>query len=165
MKIRRLYLIIVDSNHSFLTVPGNSKSIPSSSSSIGSKVNTYSSSTYRQNAAALMDQIKRDMKDHKRSFSGNSDVSHLTTHVGQHECVCHFNFHMVLILISLVKGIKKIRNVQSIPQVTVALHLQNLTLRVTRPAREKPNDMMTAVKRWLISFLTVPCEQKFYPQA
>lgn len=112
-----------------------------------------------------MDQIKRDMKDHKRSFSGNSDVSHLTTHVGQHECVCHFNFHMVLILISLVKGIKKIRNVQSIPQVTVALHLQNLTLRVTRPAREKPNDMMTAVKRWLISFLTVPCEQKFCPQA
>lgn len=73
-----------DSNHSFLTVPGNSKSIHSSSSSIGSKVNIYSSSTYRQNAAALMDQIKQDMKHHKRIFSGDSDVSHLTTHVGQH---------------------------------------------------------------------------------
>jgi len=106
MEIRRFNLTIIDS--SFLTVPGNSKSIPSSSNSIGSKVNTYSSSTYRQNAAALMDQIKRDMKNQKRIFSGDSDVSRLTTHVRQHECVPHFHFHMVLILISLVKRIKKI---------------------------------------------------------
>ncbi|KAJ6466377.1 hypothetical protein C8R45DRAFT_839425 [Mycena sanguinolenta] len=40
----------------------------------------YSSSTYRQQAAALMAQIKSDMKGNKRIFSGDSEMSHVTAH-------------------------------------------------------------------------------------
>ncbi|RDB17895.1 Septation initiation network scaffold protein cdc11 [Hypsizygus marmoreus] len=58
---------------SFLTVP-DGHSNPSNGGS-------YSSSTYRQQAAALMAQIKNDMKGQKRVFSGETDASYATTHV------------------------------------------------------------------------------------
>jgi hypothetical protein len=51
------------------------------SGTITSKANSYSSSTYRQKAAALMEQIKGDVKRHKRVFSGDTETSHVTTHV------------------------------------------------------------------------------------
>ncbi|KAG5648392.1 hypothetical protein DXG03_004966 [Asterophora parasitica] len=56
---------------SFLVVPG------SGSANSGS----YSSSTYRQQAAALMAQIKDDMRGRKRLFSGETDRSHVTSQV------------------------------------------------------------------------------------
>jgi len=43
------------------------------SSGANSRFGTYSSSTYRQKAAALMEQIKTDVKTHKRIFSGDSE--------------------------------------------------------------------------------------------
>ena len=51
-----------------------------------SKTNTYSSATYRQKAAALMEQIKTDVKRQKRVLSGDWDTSHTTTttHVEDH---------------------------------------------------------------------------------
>ncbi|KAF8073655.1 hypothetical protein FPV67DRAFT_1409515 [Lyophyllum atratum] len=42
---------------------------------------SYSSSTYRQQAAALMAQIKDDMKGQKRLFSGDTETSCVTSHV------------------------------------------------------------------------------------
>ncbi|KAF5315468.1 hypothetical protein D9619_007020 [Psilocybe cf. subviscida] len=67
---------------SFLSIPEQNISNPSTSSgTIGSKANSYSSISYRQKAEALMGQIKGDMKRHKRIFSGDSELSHVTTHV------------------------------------------------------------------------------------
>ena len=45
------------------------------------KANPYSSMTYRQKAAALMEQIKTDVKRQKRVSSGDWDTSHATTHI------------------------------------------------------------------------------------
>ena len=50
-----------------------------------SKTGSYSSATYRQKAAALMEQIKTDVKRQKRVLSGDWDTSHTTTtHVEDH---------------------------------------------------------------------------------
>ena len=51
-----------------------------------SKIGSYSSATYRQKAAALMEQIKTDVKHQKRALSGDWDTSHTTTttHVEDH---------------------------------------------------------------------------------
>ena len=49
-----------------------------------SKASSYSSTTYRQKAAALMKQIKTDVKRQKRVVSGDWDTSHTTTHVEDH---------------------------------------------------------------------------------
>ena len=58
-------------------------SIPEKASS--SKASSYSSATYRQKAAALMEQIKTDVKRHKRVLSSDWDTSHTaTTHVEDH---------------------------------------------------------------------------------
>ena len=50
------------------------------------KTGSYSSATYRQKAAALMEQIKTDVKRQKRVLSGDWDTSHTTTttHVEDH---------------------------------------------------------------------------------
>lgn len=48
---------------------------------------TYSSSSYRQKAAVLMEQIKSDVKSHKRTFSGDSeppDVTTISVHADKH---------------------------------------------------------------------------------
>ncbi|GLB38287.1 putative leucine-rich repeats, outliers [Lyophyllum shimeji] len=42
---------------------------------------SYSSSSYREQAAALMAQIKNDMKGQKRLFSGDTETSCVTSHV------------------------------------------------------------------------------------
>ncbi|KAJ7246415.1 hypothetical protein C8J57DRAFT_1724822 [Mycena rebaudengoi] len=74
---------------SLLSIPTNSDSNPSSTGTMNSNSTApYSSSTYRQQAAALMAQIKSDMKGNKRIFSGDSEMSHVTaelsfTHVAQ----------------------------------------------------------------------------------
>ncbi|KAJ6557226.1 hypothetical protein DFH09DRAFT_1163435 [Mycena vulgaris] len=65
---------------SLLNVPSNSDSNPSSSAGTVNSSAPYSSSTYRQQAAALMAQIKSDMKGNKRIFSGDSEMSHVTAH-------------------------------------------------------------------------------------
>ncbi|KAH9480554.1 Septation initiation network scaffold protein cdc11 [Psilocybe cubensis] len=65
---------------SFLAVPEQTSSNPSSSGT-ASQSTSYSSSSYRQKAAALMDQIKSDVKRQKRIFSGDTETSHVTTHV------------------------------------------------------------------------------------
>ena len=44
-----------------------------------SKIDSYSSATYRQKAAALMEQIKTDVKRRKRVLSGDWDTSHTAT--------------------------------------------------------------------------------------
>lgn len=67
---------------SLLNVPTSTERTASSS---GGTLNSngsgpYSSSTYRQQAAALMAQIKSDMKGNKRIFSGDSEMSHVTAH-------------------------------------------------------------------------------------
>ncbi|KAF8909016.1 hypothetical protein CPB84DRAFT_1766683 [Gymnopilus junonius] len=62
---------------SFLSVPEHSNSNPSSGST-ATPSTSYSSSSYRQKAAALMDQIKSDVKRQKRVFSGDSDMTHVT---------------------------------------------------------------------------------------
>ncbi|KAF7365458.1 hypothetical protein MVEN_00418800 [Mycena venus] len=49
----------------------------------------YSSSTYRQQAAALMAQIKSDMKGNKRIFSGDSELSHVTAHFDDEMSFAH----------------------------------------------------------------------------
>ncbi|KAF7357652.1 Sin component scaffold protein cdc11 [Mycena sanguinolenta] len=49
----------------------------------------YSSSTYRQQAAALMAQIKSDMKGNKRIFSGDSEMSHVTAHLEDEVSFAH----------------------------------------------------------------------------
>ncbi|KAF8895303.1 hypothetical protein BD779DRAFT_1797151 [Infundibulicybe gibba] len=70
---------------SFLAVPERSNSNPLlSNDTVGSR-GAYSSSTYRQQAAALMAQIKSDMKGQKRIFSGGTDVSSATTHLDEKE--------------------------------------------------------------------------------
>ncbi|PPQ81277.1 hypothetical protein CVT25_015061 [Psilocybe cyanescens] len=66
---------------SFLSVPDQSSNNPSTSGTTTSQSNLYSASSYRQKAAALMNQIKSDVKRQKRVFSGESDTSHITTHV------------------------------------------------------------------------------------
>ncbi|KDR82633.1 hypothetical protein GALMADRAFT_238061 [Galerina marginata CBS 339.88] len=66
---------------SFLSLPEHFNDNPSSSGTMTSQANSYSSSSYRQKAAALMDQIKSDVKRQKRVFSGDSEMSHVTTHV------------------------------------------------------------------------------------
>ncbi|KAJ7134344.1 hypothetical protein C8R44DRAFT_838531 [Mycena epipterygia] len=63
---------------SLLNVPTNTDSAPSSSGGTMNSSAPYSSSTYRQQAAALMAQIKSDMKGNKRIFSGDSEMSHVT---------------------------------------------------------------------------------------
>ncbi|KAG2010102.1 protein phosphatase regulatory subunit, variant 3 [Coprinopsis cinerea AmutBmut pab1-1] len=59
----------------YLAVPDNNKGGSSTPSSVTSKSNSYSSYRYRQNAAALMEQIKNDMKGSKRLFSADTDTS------------------------------------------------------------------------------------------
>ena len=58
-----------------LNIP--SSSIRTANSTIGS----YSSTSYRQKAAALMEQIKSDVKRQKRICPDDSEISHLTTQV------------------------------------------------------------------------------------
>ncbi|KAF7299336.1 hypothetical protein MIND_00882800 [Mycena indigotica] len=76
---------------SLLTVPdkdNNNKTSPTTTTTTTTNTPTptpapYSSSTYRQQAAALMAQIKSDMKGTKRIFSGDTDadVSRVTAEV------------------------------------------------------------------------------------
>jgi len=61
-----------------ISVPEQTNPNPSS------KANSYSSTTYRQKAAALMEQIRTDVKRQKRVLSGDWDTSHATTHVDDH---------------------------------------------------------------------------------
>ena len=51
---------------------------------LSSKVSPYSSIAYRQKAAALMEQIKTDVKRQKRVLSGDWDNTSHTTHVEDH---------------------------------------------------------------------------------
>ncbi|KAF9463003.1 hypothetical protein BDZ94DRAFT_1259849 [Collybia nuda] len=62
---------------SHLAIPGSNSNL--SSESTTPKGESYSSLTYRQQAAALMAQIKSDMKGQKRLFSGETDVSSTTS--------------------------------------------------------------------------------------
>ncbi|KAF9046485.1 hypothetical protein BJ165DRAFT_1472061 [Panaeolus papilionaceus] len=66
---------------SLLSVPEPSTSNTSLSNGAKSTGTSYSSSSYRLKAAALMEQIKSDVKRPKRVFSGDSELSHATTHV------------------------------------------------------------------------------------
>ena len=62
-----------------LAVPNAHDAVSSSgSSSDSSKGNTYSSLGYREKGAALMAQIKQDMKGSKRLFSADTDISQLS---------------------------------------------------------------------------------------
>ncbi|KAJ3515869.1 hypothetical protein NLJ89_g1479 [Agrocybe chaxingu] len=61
---------------SFLSVPEQTSN-PSTSSGAVTKPSPYSSSSYRQKAAALMEQIKSDVKRQKRVFSGDSEATAL----------------------------------------------------------------------------------------
>ncbi|KAJ7242874.1 hypothetical protein B0H12DRAFT_1131751 [Mycena haematopus] len=76
---------------SLLNVPTKTDSNPSSSSGSMNSNSTgpYSSSTYRQQAAALMAQIKSDMKGNKRIFSGDSEMSHVTAHLDDEMSFAH----------------------------------------------------------------------------
>ncbi|KAJ7505561.1 hypothetical protein B0H11DRAFT_1796409 [Mycena galericulata] len=76
---------------SLLNVPTNSDDNPSSSSGTmtSNASGPYSSSTYRQQAAALMAQIKSDMKGNKRIFSGDSEMSHVTAHLDDEMSFAH----------------------------------------------------------------------------
>ncbi|KAJ7465311.1 hypothetical protein FB451DRAFT_1340797 [Mycena latifolia] len=65
---------------SLLNVPINPTAIPSSGTMNSS--GPYSSSTYRQQAAALMAQIKSDMK-------GDSEMSHVTAHLDEEMSFTH----------------------------------------------------------------------------
>ncbi|KAF4617395.1 hypothetical protein D9613_006011 [Agrocybe pediades] len=65
----------------FLSVPEQNNPLATASSEATNSQPAYSSSSYRQKAAALMDQIKSDVKRQKRVFSGESELSHATTHV------------------------------------------------------------------------------------
>ncbi|KAF9534523.1 hypothetical protein CPB83DRAFT_844368 [Crepidotus variabilis] len=67
---------------SLLSVPQEASNPSTSSSTINSKASS-SSSTYRQKAAALMEQIKSDVKRQKRVFADDSEASHITTHVDE----------------------------------------------------------------------------------
>ncbi|KAF9013368.1 hypothetical protein BDQ17DRAFT_1343296 [Cyathus striatus] len=62
---------------SFLGIPSN-YSNPTHSGTVTSKSSSYTSSSYRQQATALMAQIKSDIKGQKRIFSGETDVSGVT---------------------------------------------------------------------------------------
>ncbi|KAJ7163243.1 hypothetical protein C8R46DRAFT_1352952 [Mycena filopes] len=73
---------------SLLNVPTNTNSNPSSSNGTMNS-SPYSSSTYRQQAAALMAQIKSDMKGNKRIFSGDSEMSHVTAHLDDEMSFAH----------------------------------------------------------------------------
>lgn len=66
---------------SYLSVPEsrNDNATSSSSNTLTSKANSYSSFHYRQNAMALMEQIKSDMKGQKRLFSSDTEASTITT--------------------------------------------------------------------------------------
>ncbi|KAF8208591.1 hypothetical protein K438DRAFT_1812522 [Mycena galopus ATCC 62051] len=76
---------------SLLNVPTRTDSNPSSSAGSMNSNSTgpYSSSTYRQQAAALMAQIKSDMKGNKRIFSGDSEMSHVTAHLDDEMSFAH----------------------------------------------------------------------------
>ncbi|KAJ7164715.1 hypothetical protein C8R43DRAFT_1232838 [Mycena crocata] len=76
---------------SLLNVPANTESNPSSSAGTTNSNSSgpYSSSTYRQQAAALMAQIKSDMKGTKRIFSGDSEMSHVTAHFDDETSFAH----------------------------------------------------------------------------
>ena len=54
-----------------------------------SKTGSFSSATYRQKAAALMEQIKTDIKHQKHVLAGDWDTSHstTTTHVEDHSLI------------------------------------------------------------------------------
>ncbi|KAJ7644301.1 hypothetical protein FB45DRAFT_897485 [Roridomyces roridus] len=70
---------------SLLKVPTSTENDPSGTvSSL-----PHSSSTYRQQAAALMAQIKSDMKGNKRIFSGDSEMSHVTAHFDDEMSFAH----------------------------------------------------------------------------
>src|SRR5271168_594382 len=62
----------------FIPVPEQPHSNPSA------KTKSYSSTSYRQKAATLMEQIKSDVKRQKGALSGDWDTSHATTHVEDH---------------------------------------------------------------------------------
>ncbi|KAF8967099.1 hypothetical protein BDZ97DRAFT_1805167 [Flammula alnicola] len=66
---------------SFISIPENATNPSTSSGTVASKASSYSSIGYRQKAEALMEQIK---KGQKRVFSGDSELSHVTTHVEEH---------------------------------------------------------------------------------
>ncbi|KXN88135.1 Septation initiation network scaffold protein cdc11 [Leucoagaricus sp. SymC.cos] len=67
-----------DSQH--LGVPNDVDLDPTASSSYsGSKRSQYSSSSYREQAAMLMAQIKQSVKGQKRVFSGETEASHLAS--------------------------------------------------------------------------------------
>ncbi|KAJ7725348.1 hypothetical protein B0H16DRAFT_281822 [Mycena metata] len=74
---------------SLLNVPANTDSNPSSSNGTMNSSAPYSSSTYRQQAAALMAQIKSDMKGNKRIFSGDTEMSHVTAHLEDEMSFAH----------------------------------------------------------------------------
>ncbi|KAJ7645652.1 hypothetical protein DFH06DRAFT_1212043 [Mycena polygramma] len=74
---------------SLLGVPTNTDSNPSSTTGTMNSSGPYSSSTYRQQAAALMAQIKSDMKGNKRIFSGDSEMSHVTAHFDDEMSFAH----------------------------------------------------------------------------
>ncbi|KAJ6584656.1 hypothetical protein B0H19DRAFT_1105892 [Mycena capillaripes] len=76
---------------SLLNVPTNTDSNPSSSTGTmnSNSSGPYSSSTYRQQAAALMAQIKSDMKGNKRIFSGDSEMSRVTAHFDDEMSFAH----------------------------------------------------------------------------
>ena len=63
---------------SSISIPEQAQSNPSS------KIGSYSSTTYRQKATALMEQIKTDVKRHKRGLSSDWDTSHSTMHIEDH---------------------------------------------------------------------------------
>ncbi|KAK7048103.1 hypothetical protein R3P38DRAFT_2867383 [Favolaschia claudopus] len=75
---------------SLLNVPKADSNPSSDSGTINSDSSApYSSSTYRQQAAALMAQIKSDMKGNKRIFSGDSEMSHVTAHLDDEMSFAH----------------------------------------------------------------------------
>ncbi|KAJ7070034.1 hypothetical protein C8F01DRAFT_1246184 [Mycena amicta] len=65
---------------SLLNVPKDKTASSSGGTLTSNGSAPYSSSTIRQQAAALMAQIKSDMKGNKRIFSGDSEMSHVTAH-------------------------------------------------------------------------------------
>lgn len=68
---------------SLLSIPQESTDRPPVFGTVDSKSSSYSASTYREKAAALMEQIKGDVKRQKRLLPDDSEASHITTHVDE----------------------------------------------------------------------------------
>ncbi|KAF6757564.1 hypothetical protein DFP72DRAFT_891521 [Ephemerocybe angulata] len=66
---------------SYLSVPDSRQDNATSTSNTMTSKSSYSSFNYRQNAMALMDQIKSDMKGQKRIFSSDTETSTITTQI------------------------------------------------------------------------------------